>query len=152
MGRDYAGDTGRVRREGPSFTASGGRVLAVDDNRENLLVLRSLLRRTLLTVDTVTSGSECLEAVRRKNYHVIFMDYMMNSMDGIETFRRLREENKNFMVPVITLTADARQEMKQRFLEEGRVQRLPYQTGDVAGPRTVPPRIASGGPRYQMEA
>jgi signal transduction histidine kinase/ActR/RegA family two-component response regulator/HPt (histidine-containing phosphotransfer) domain-containing protein len=119
MGRDYAVSTGRAQREGPSFTAKGGRVLAVDDNRENLLVLRSLLRRTLLTVDTVSSGSECLEKVRRNNYHLIFMDYMMSGMDGIETFRRLREENKNFTVPVIALTADARREMKQRFLEEG---------------------------------
>jgi HPt (histidine-containing phosphotransfer) domain-containing protein len=47
------------------------------------------------------------------------MDYMMSGMDGIETYRRLREENKNFSVPVIALTADARQEMKQCFLEEG---------------------------------
>ncbi|MDR0669281.1 MAG: response regulator [Treponema sp.] len=119
MGSVYSGGAAKVKREGPSFTASGGRVLAVDDNRENLLVLRSLLRRTLLTVDTATSGSECLDAVKQKNYHVIFMDYMMSGMDGIETFRRLREENKNFTVPVVALTADARREMKQRFLEEG---------------------------------
>jgi CheY-like chemotaxis protein len=70
-------------------------------------------------VDTVTSGGECLEAVKQKNYHVIFMDYMMSGMDGIETFRRLREENENFTIPVVALTADARREMKQRFLEEG---------------------------------
>jgi CheY-like chemotaxis protein/HPt (histidine-containing phosphotransfer) domain-containing protein len=119
MERDYAASAGRAQREGPFFTAKGGRVLAVDDNRENLLVLRSLLRRTLLAVDTVSSGGECLEAVRRNNYHVIFMDYMMSGMDGIETFRRLREENKNFALPVIALTADARREMKQRLLEEG---------------------------------
>jgi signal transduction histidine kinase/HPt (histidine-containing phosphotransfer) domain-containing protein len=110
---------GKAKREGPSFTAREGRVLVVDDNQENLLVLRSLLRRTLLTVDTAASGGECLEAVKRKNYHVIFMDYMMSGMDGIETFRRLREENKNFAVPVIAFTADARREMGRRFLEEG---------------------------------
>jgi signal transduction histidine kinase/DNA-binding NarL/FixJ family response regulator/HPt (histidine-containing phosphotransfer) domain-containing protein len=115
----YAETAGRVQREGPSFTAPGGRILVVDDNRENLLVVSSLLRRTLLTVDTVSSGDECLEAVKLKNYHVIFMDYMMEGPDGIETFRRLREENKNFTVPVVALTADARREMKQRFLEEG---------------------------------
>jgi signal transduction histidine kinase/DNA-binding NarL/FixJ family response regulator/HPt (histidine-containing phosphotransfer) domain-containing protein len=119
MGRDYAASAGRTERDETFFTAKGGRVLAVDDNRENLLVLCSLLQRTRLTVDTASSGSECLEKVRRNNYHVIFMDYMMSGMDGIETFRRLREENKNFALPVIALTADARREMKQRFLEEG---------------------------------
>jgi signal transduction histidine kinase/DNA-binding NarL/FixJ family response regulator/HPt (histidine-containing phosphotransfer) domain-containing protein len=119
MGRDYAASAGRAQREEPFFTAKGGRVLAVDDNRENLQVLRSLLRRTLLTVDTAAGGVECLEAVRRNNYHLIFMDYMMDGMDGMETFRRLREENGNFTVPVIALTADARRETGRRFLEEG---------------------------------
>ncbi|MDR0451414.1 MAG: response regulator, partial [Treponema sp.] len=119
IGEIDSGDTGRARPRGPSFTASGARVLAVDDSRENLLVLSSLLRRTLLTVDTASSGDECLEAARQKNYHLIFMDYMMSGMDGIETLRRLRGENENFAVPVVALTADARREMKQRFLEEG---------------------------------
>jgi CheY-like chemotaxis protein/HPt (histidine-containing phosphotransfer) domain-containing protein len=115
---DYAA-AGKVKREAPSFTASGGHILVVDDNKENLLVLSSLLRRTLLTVDTAASGEECLEAVKTKHYHAIFMDYMMSGMDGIETFRRLREENKNFALPVIALTADVRQKMKGLFLEEG---------------------------------
>jgi signal transduction histidine kinase/HPt (histidine-containing phosphotransfer) domain-containing protein len=119
MGAVRAGNAPRLRREGPSFTAPGGRVLAVDDNRENLLVLSSLLGPTLLTVDTASSGSEGLEKVKQHNYQVIFMDYMMGGMDGIETFRRLREENENFSVPVIALTADARREMRRRFLEEG---------------------------------
>jgi CheY-like chemotaxis protein len=118
MGRDYFASAGRAQGEA-FFTAKGGRVLAVDDSRENLLVLSSLLRRTRLTVDTVSSGSECLEAVKKKSYHLIFMDYMMSGMDGIETFRRLREENKNFAVPVIALSADARREMEERFLAEG---------------------------------
>jgi CheY-like chemotaxis protein len=119
MGENYAGNAGPVTWKGPSFTARGGRILAVDDGRENLQVLSSLLGPTLLTVDTAASGIECLEKVRRESYHVIFMDYVMGGMDGIETFRRLREEHKNFALPVIALTADARREMKQRFLEEG---------------------------------
>jgi signal transduction histidine kinase/HPt (histidine-containing phosphotransfer) domain-containing protein len=117
LGRDSA-SAGRAPGE-TFFTAKGGRVLAVDDSRENLLVLSSLLRRTRLTVDTVSSGSECLEALKQKDYHLIFMDYMMSGLDGIETFRRIREENKNFAVPVIVLSADARREMEERFLAEG---------------------------------
>ncbi|MDR0451188.1 MAG: response regulator [Treponema sp.] len=118
-GKLCAVSAGRPRREETFFTARGGRVLAVDDNRENLLVIRSLLRRSLLTVDTASSGSECLEKARQENYQLIFMDYMMSGMDGIETFRRLREENENFAVPVVALSADARPEMTRRFLAEG---------------------------------
>jgi CheY-like chemotaxis protein len=90
MGGDYLGNADRTKREGPSFTAPDARILAVDDNAENLQVFRFLLKRTLVQVDTVTSGADCLEAVRKKTYHAIFMDYMMPGMDGIETFRRLR--------------------------------------------------------------
>jgi signal transduction histidine kinase/DNA-binding NarL/FixJ family response regulator len=119
VGKDFAGNADRANRDSPSFTSRGARVLVVDDNRENALMLRALLRDTLLTVDTASGGNECLEKVRRENYHVIFMDYMMSGMDGIETFRRLREDDKNAAIPVIAFTADARPEMRQRFLEEG---------------------------------
>ncbi|MDR1316532.1 MAG: response regulator [Spirochaetales bacterium] len=122
LGGDYAGpagSAGRGKREGSSFTAPGGRVLVVDDSWENLQVLSFLLCRTLLAVDTVSSGFECLEAVKKKNYHVILMDYRMPGMNGIETFRRLREGNRNFSVPVIALTADALRETERHFLEEG---------------------------------
>jgi CheY-like chemotaxis protein/HPt (histidine-containing phosphotransfer) domain-containing protein len=110
-------DDGYNRDGGGSFTAPEGRVLVVDDNRENLLVIESLLRRTMLRVDTVQSGAECLEAVTKKDYHVILMDYMMSGLDGIETFRRLRKAG--FAMPVIALTADAVAGAEQRFLKEG---------------------------------
>ncbi|MDR2176792.1 MAG: response regulator [Treponema sp.] len=105
------------RDGGGSFTAPEGRVLVVDDNRENLLVIESLLRRTMLHVDTVQSGAECLEAVTKKDYHVSLRDYMMSGLDGRETFRRLRETG--FAMPVIALTADAVAGAEQKFLKEG---------------------------------
>ena len=110
-------DDGYSRDNRESFTAPDGRILAVDDNRENLLVIESLLRRTMLRVDTALSGAECLEAVTKKDYHVILMDYMMSGLDGIATFRRLREAG--FTMPVIALTADATAGAEQKFLREG---------------------------------
>lgn len=101
-----------------SFIAPGGNVLVVDDSGENLLVVKSLLSRTLLRVDTAISGKECIEAVTKKRYHVILMDYMMPDMDGIDTLRNLKEI-PGFDTPVVALTANVVAGVKQTLLNAG---------------------------------
>lgn len=72
---------GTEREQASSFTAPEGRVLVVDDSAENRLVIKDLLRRTLLHIDTAESGAECLEMVQAQQYHAIIMDYMMPDME-----------------------------------------------------------------------
>lgn len=105
------------------FIAPGGNVLVVDDSAENLLVVKSLLSRTLLRVDTVMSGRSCIEAVTKKDYHVILMDYMMPDMDGIGTLRALKEI-PGFDTPVVALTANVVAGVKQTLLKAGFVEYL----------------------------
>jgi signal transduction histidine kinase/CheY-like chemotaxis protein len=104
-------------REG-SFIAPGGNILVVDDSAENLLVVKSLLSRTLLWVDTAISGKECIRAVTKKHYHVILMDYMMPDMDGIDTLHALKEI-PGFDTPVVALTANIVAGVKQTLLNAG---------------------------------
>lgn len=101
------------------FVAPKGMLLVVDDNRENLQVIKFLLGRTQLQVDTAASGGACLEMARKRSYHVILMDYMMPDMDGIETLRRLREEQPELRCPVIALTANAVAGVDRVFLDAG---------------------------------
>lgn len=101
-----------------TFTAPEGRVLAVDDNAENLFVIRSLLRRTRVRVDTAQSGREAVEAVRSGRYHVILLDYMMPEMDGVETLRQLRAL-PGFDTPAVALTADAVAGTERMLLDAG---------------------------------
>lgn len=100
------------------FIAPEAKILAVDDNRENLMVVKFLLKRTSIFVDTAFSGSECLRKVRKQKYDLILLDYMMPGLDGIETMRELKKE-KEFKVPVVALTADVTKGTEQRFLKEG---------------------------------
>ncbi len=102
-----------------SFVAPKGRILAVDDNAENLQVIRELLRRTLLQVDTAGSGRECLQLLREKQYHAVLLDYMMPDMDGIEVFRSIRGAFAGFSTPVIALTANAVAGAEEMFYREG---------------------------------
>ena len=69
-------------------------------------------------IDSVYSGVECLDKVKTTKYDIIFMDYMMPNMDGIETFKHLHED-PSFKTPVISLTADAVVGAKDKFISAG---------------------------------
>lgn len=88
-----------------SFVCPAGRILVVDDSEENLRVVRSLLERTMLTVDGATSGERALEALKGRDYHAVLMDYMMPGMDGAQTLREMRR--RGIETPAIALTANA---------------------------------------------
>ena len=77
-----------------SFEAPEAKVLVVDDNESNLLVVTKLLRETLVNVDTAQSGAAALELTQEKEYDVILMDHLMPEMDGIECFIRSRNRSE----------------------------------------------------------
>ncbi len=84
------------------------RILTVDDNMVNLKVFVGLLRKTGANITKASSGMEALELTKANKYDIIFLDHMMPQMDGVETFKRLREqEGPNMYTPVIVLTANA---------------------------------------------
>ena len=103
-----------------SFEAPMAKILVVDDNETNLLVIGKLLRATKVQIDTAKSGEECLECIQKKVYHVILMDSMMSGMDGIATLKAIRrQEGIGRQTPVIVVTANALAADKQRYLENG---------------------------------
>jgi len=93
-------------------------VLIVDDIAENLFVAKGLMKPYGLQADTAASGYEALEKVRAGNiYDIIFIDYMMPGMDGIETVKILREEG--YLYPVIALTANVVINMEEIYINNG---------------------------------
>ena len=103
------------------FIAPEAKILAVDDNSMNLMVVKSLLKRTMVSIDTAESAKEAFEKYQNKEYHLVLMDYMMPEIDGIEAMDTLRKMDsaKNRRTPIVVLTADATVESKKRFLEKG---------------------------------
>ena len=104
-----------------SFRAPQGRILVVDDVEMNLMVIRNLLKRTQLQIDTAMSGQQCLNMVRQKAYDVIFMDHMMPEMDGVQTLEQMKAmpDSLNKDTPVIMLTANALTGMREEYLKLG---------------------------------
>lgn len=103
------------------FTAEQARILVVDDTAINITVVKALLKRIKVQVDTAKSGRECIEKALRNPYHIIFLDHMMPEMDGIETLQRLRAEtiNASENAAVIVLTANAVVGSREAFLRKG---------------------------------
>jgi len=102
-----------IRESMPNFS-----VLIVDDVEENLFVAKGLMKPYNLQVDTAASGYEALEKARAGNtYDIIFMDYMMPGMDGIETTKLLREEG--YIHPIVALTANVVADTKDTYIESG---------------------------------
>lgn len=101
--------------------APSARVLIVDDVKINLMVAKGLLKETEIAVDTLQSGAECLEKIKEVKYDIIFLDHMMPEMDGIETFKRMKEDNThlNIDTPVVMLTANAIMGAKDEYIEAG---------------------------------
>ena len=93
------------------------KVLAVDDNLINLNVMCGLLRLYNINAETVTSGPEAIELMKINSYDIVFMDYMMPEMNGVEATRIIRGMGKT--VPIIALTANAVTGAREMLLEAG---------------------------------
>ena len=101
------------------FIAPDARILVVDDNPSNRKVIASFLEPALIKIDDVESGFEALEMLDIKEYDLVLMDLRMPKMDGAETLRKIKEEYPDFETPVIVLTADIMNGIKDRLLDVG---------------------------------
>ena len=110
----------RGRDEEELISAPGARILVVDDNHMNLKVARNLLRLCKIEPELVTSGETAIEKMRKNTYDVVLLDHMMPGLDGIETLKRLQEED---LIPegtaVIALTANAVVGSRETYLKAG---------------------------------
>lgn len=82
--------------------------LLVDDLEENLLALSALLRRPDVEILTARSGSEALELLLVHDVALAFLDVQMPEMDGFELAELMRGSERTRQVPIIFVTAGAR--------------------------------------------
>lgn len=98
---------------------TGKKILVVDDNKLNIKVANTFLKRYNPTMEEVYSGFDCIDKIKEGNkYDLIFMDDMMPEKSGVETFHEL-EKLENFNIPVVALTANAIEGMREQYLKEG---------------------------------
>jgi CheY-like chemotaxis protein len=95
------------------------RVLIVEDNRDNRLLLQNLLKPVGFSVHEATNGAEALAVFQEWQPHFIWMDIRMPIMDGCEATRRIRALPGGEAVKIVALTASAFKEQRRRIQEAG---------------------------------
>jgi signal transduction histidine kinase len=96
------------------------KVLIVEDNEVNALVLERMLGLLDYRADIAASGAEALVAVEREAYAAVLMDCHMPGMDGLDTTRSLRaREGGGARVPIIAVTGTATTDYQAECLDAG---------------------------------
>jgi two-component system sensor histidine kinase/response regulator len=99
--------------------SEGPLILVVDDQPVNIQLLKRKLERDGMQVVTAENGKECLDIVSKHLPDLILLDVMMPVMDGIETCKALKEDDRTEAIPVIFITARTSKEGKLEGLEAG---------------------------------
>ena len=83
------------------------KVLAIDDNLDNLIIVKALMRETFpeARVITTLSGIEGLELATTHNPDIILLDIVMPVMDGFEVCKKLKSDSELVDIPVVFVTA-----------------------------------------------
>ncbi len=92
--------------EGESRSGSiAATILIVDDNPDNLSVMRSVLKGSEYSIVTAQTGVDALRLLLRQEFALIILDIRMPGMDGFETAQFIRTREKMSRTPIIFLTA-----------------------------------------------
>lgn len=101
---------------------SGKRVLVVDDNAINKVVIEAMLEPTNAEITMAENGLEAVEMVTQNHFDLIFMDIHMPVMDGIKANREIKKYNAD--MPVVALTANVMPSDVAHYMEQGFISHL----------------------------
>ncbi|VVM47160.1 Signal transduction histidine-protein kinase BarA [Pseudomonas fluorescens] len=107
---------------GEPVSSRAPKVLCVDDNPANLLLVQTLLEDLGAKVLAVESGYAAVKAVQNETFDLVLMDVQMPGMDGrqsTETIRLWESERHCTPLPIVALTAHAMANEKRALLQSG---------------------------------
>ena len=95
------------------------KILIVEDNPQNMRLMKMVLSAKGYTLLKATDGKEALDKAMRERPDLILMDIQLPKLNGLEVTRKLRETPAFSNIPIIALTAYAMKGDKQRFIDGG---------------------------------
>ena len=130
----YSDDVNHEALDKPKLpTLVPRRILIVDDNPINQLIVSEMLTSLDQHVTKVSSGHEAVEMLKQNTVDVVFMDLHMPTMDGIETTLKIRDLPIH-QPHIVALTANAYPETRTHALRSGMDDYLtkPFVKADLA--------------------
>lgn len=100
---------------------AGEKILIVDDNPTNLMLMESHLEGLPVTCVKALSGMAAVKAAAENDFALILLDVQMPEMDGFETATALRTEARTHFVPIIFITAMDQKTYEFKGYESGAV-------------------------------
>jgi two-component system cell cycle response regulator DivK len=97
----------------------GSRILIVDDNRDNMELIRFLVEQAGHQVLTARHGKEGLQLAQEHRPDLILLDLAMPELDGWEVARELKAEPLTRDIPLIAITAYAMPGNRRKALDSG---------------------------------
>ena len=94
-------------------------ILYVEDNDDNVYVLRGRFERARYRVLVAVDGEEGVALARSERPDVVIMDLVLPGLDGWEAARQLRADDSTREIPIIALSSSAMPEDRRRALEAG---------------------------------
>lgn len=101
------------------------KILIVDDDENNRMVLSDALEGEHYTLLEAVNGNDALRVVEKESPDLILLDVLMAGMDGITTLRKLKEQEKTRHIPVIMITVLNLDTQISICLDEGAIDHIP---------------------------
>lgn len=98
------------------------KLLLVDDNQENRIIAKKILRNLGYQIDVAVHAQEAIGTLKNNCYDLIFMNLQMPVMNGIEAAKIIRDKNNevlNHEIPIIAMTTNAMHDDRELCLEAG---------------------------------
>ncbi len=99
--------------------ATARRILMVDDEERNLLILEGILAPVQYTLNRATTGQEAMEKVLGDPPDLILLDVMMPGLSGFDVCRHLKSQEETRFIPILLVTALSDKDSKIQGAEAG---------------------------------
>ena len=97
----------------------GEQLLVVEDNETSMKLFRDVLQASGYRTLEAASGAHAVELAAEHDPDLVLMDIQLPDIDGVEALRRLRADRRTAAIPVLALTAQAMDGVRERLLAAG---------------------------------
>ena len=98
---------------------SGKKVLLVEDNHMNMVLVKEILTMNGYEIIEAGSGTDAIKSLALERPDIILMDLHLPGMDGITATRIIKADERNKAIPVLALTASGMRGEEDKILRQG---------------------------------